>query len=218
MPRTCHRCGHTLLEDASFCPNCGAPQIRVNLPEQAVELSGPATMSARMMPTNQRQIQWPRAFMAVFIPALITAVLVCIHPLFLLTSLIWVAVAGFFSNKLYRRRAPQALIDTRIGAKLGAAVGLLIFVFAGIIVSVEVAVMNASGGSFRQQLLEQMRQAAARNPNPESTRVMEQMAQNPQLLAAAIAVTIALFLVLFLIAGAVGGALGAAAQQRKPRI
>lgn len=217
MPKICHRCGNVLEDAAAFCPHCGAPQIRVSVPETSPEDPLAPTFAATIIPT--RQILWPRAFMAVFIPALAAAVLLIIHPLFLVTSLVWVALAGFFSTLLYRRRAPQALIDTRIGVRLGATVGFITFALISLLAVVEIAVSNASGPSFRQQLIDQMHQAAGRNPNPEAARMLDQFLSAPHALALAVGISALVFFVIFVLSGALGGALGGSSKAPKiPRL
>src|SRR5271163_4437797 len=37
MDHPCHKCGHSIEDGKAFCTECGAPQIRVTIPEAAPE-------------------------------------------------------------------------------------------------------------------------------------------------------------------------------------
>ena len=209
----CHRCGQTLDSESAFCPHCGAPQIRVTVAEP--EVADAAPLSAPAV-ADVKGIRWPRAFMAVFLPAVIASAALLV-PGLVYGALLWVAVAGFVSVRLYRRRAQSAWIDTGVGAKLGAAVGILCGVFAVILVCVDFALLAASGHSVQAALLEQLRNGAAHNPNPNSQAVIDQFSKNPQMMLPVIAISIALMVVVFLVCGTVGGAIAGGAEARRPR-
>jgi hypothetical protein len=209
----CHRCGQMLDSESAFCPHCGAPQIRVTVPE--AEVIEDASLPVRPV-ADVKGIQWPRAFMAVFLPAVIASAALLV-PILVYGALLWVGIAGFFSVRMYRRRAQSAWIDSGVGAKLGAAVGLLCGVFAVILVCLDFAWLAASGHSVQAALLDQLRNGAAHNPNPNSQAVIDQLSKNPQMMLPVIAISIAFMVVVFLVCGTVGGAIAGGAEARRPR-
>ena len=38
MDHPCYKCGHSIEDGKPFCSQCGAPQIRVAMPEPSLEL------------------------------------------------------------------------------------------------------------------------------------------------------------------------------------
>lgn len=215
MPKTCHRCGAVLEENAPFCAQCGAPQIRVMAPEPA-----PAEIADSVVLGNQpaiptRKINWSRAFIAVLVPALIAALLMLV-PIANLGFFLWIALAGAASVLMYARRAPNAVIDAGIGARLGALVGVLAFALQSVLMGFEIAASAAAGKSeYRDQVVQALHQQAARNPDPHAVALMNKWIENPQALALLLIGSLILLFLLFVILGAAGGAL-AGAQRRKP--
>ena len=135
MQSDCHRCGHPIEGQLTFCPACGAPQIRVS---RAIETSQEETtasdsdLPAPSLPVSALPselsttagIDW-RYFLRTAIPlaALTDVLTVTLHPLalfvFLPANLVW-------AISRYRRHRPIAIRSGQ-GARMGAMMGLLSF-------------------------------------------------------------------------------------------
>ena len=216
-PNLCHRCGNSLEEDAAFCPQCGAPQIRVTMPETGVAETLAPSFAATITPANK--IQWTRAFLATFLPALGAILLLMVNPFFSYSFFVWIALAGYVSVVLYRHRAPGALIQTGTGARLGTVVGLICFALQALLIGIGYAVETAAGHDVRGILAEQMRRAAANNPNPEAMNLVNQFLNRPEAFAILMVVVVLVLFAGFLLSGMLGGALGGALQARhRPRM
>jgi hypothetical protein len=211
-PNLCHRCGNSLEENAAFCPQCGAPQIRVTLPETGVAEVFSPSFAATITPANK--IQWTRAFLATFLPALGAILLLMVNPFFSYSFFVWIALAGYVSVALYRRRAPGALIQTGTGVRLGAVVGLLCFVLQIMLIGIGYLVETAAGHDVRAMLAEQIRKAAASNPNPEAMNLVNQFLNRPEAFLMFVILVLLVLFVGFLLSGILGGALGGASQAR----
>jgi len=92
MDHSCYKCGHSVEDGKPFCGQCGAPQIRVPMPEAAVvaRKSGPSldlpyivsgfadrsgTLSASALSVG---FVWPTAIRACAIAALIAALVMAL--------------------------------------------------------------------------------------------------------------------------------------------
>ena len=126
MELLCHRCSATLEPDGFYCPQCGAPQVRFVAQE-----SGDLPLNTDIgkdpplhVPTAERTrlIHWRLAIRIAILVAICVGVL---STLLAAGSVLWVAVGAVVVIGMYHRRQPQAWLDTRIGARIGAVVGLL---------------------------------------------------------------------------------------------
>src|ERR1700722_13430012 len=78
MDQSCYKCGHTVENGKAFCSQCGAPQIRVVMPEavsaavgnvsatglDVLTLDPPDVRSALSAANFSAEIAWRRAFLA----------------------------------------------------------------------------------------------------------------------------------------------------------
>ncbi|HLK33093.1 MAG TPA: hypothetical protein VKT29_08380, partial [Terriglobales bacterium] len=122
------------MEDGvPFCPQCGAPQIRVTMQP------GPAVAATPSLPPDQapprrlslaelQPASWSRAWRAANLAAglgALTALLVAvITGLPQLGFLIWMVGGGSLAVVIYRRRQHLERVTARMGARLGAMAGL----------------------------------------------------------------------------------------------
>jgi hypothetical protein len=151
MQPHCHRCGGDFSpgQDTSFCPHCGAPQLYLpDYGESVITATGPVFTSVSQQPLNLRPIDWKAAIRCA---ALVTAVavLLCIasigFPFISLLGVCWVLSASMTTLALYQHRRPVALMNPRIGARIGLTTGLLLI--AGIGLALAVAGLIARFGT-----------------------------------------------------------------------
>jgi hypothetical protein len=133
MQATCHRCGGDLAEgtgESPFCPHCGAPQLFLALENQSVETGGEAGGAATTgvaAPPKGQPVEWKTAIRCAMAVAGVGSVLrlaalrvdvlspVCV---------LWIICASMITMGFYQKRRPGALMDVRIGARIGVVVGL----------------------------------------------------------------------------------------------
>ncbi len=111
----CHRCSGALESDASFCPHCAAPQLRVSLPEEDA-----ATVTIPGLGRDPRALDWRSIFLLalwIAIPVGILTIPPFFFPLIIAGPVVVIS--------LYLRRRPGAMLDGRSGFRIGALMGLL---------------------------------------------------------------------------------------------
>ncbi len=145
MTCACHRCGETLQGEESFCPHCGAPQLRwdgagqeesaedcvrhgpgVQQPGSSADPSpfpgsSPSGASyAQAWGPGQQFVAWRTAVVC----GLFVAAPVGLLSALLSFSLLWVVAGGVLSVVLYRRRSLRR-VSPRAGWRIGLVTGLL---------------------------------------------------------------------------------------------
>ncbi len=221
MQSDCHRCGHPIEGQLTFCPACGAPQIRVS---KAAELSQQETtasdsgLPAPPLPGSHFPAQlsttvgidW-RYFLRTAIPlAVLTDVLtVALHPLalfvFLPANLVW-------AISRYRRHRPVA-IGTGQGAKMGAIMGLLSFAFLLAYFLVGLSFLHAQ---YRELMVTQLHQLSAQNPDPQAQQMLQWFATPDGLIAFTVFALFS-FLLICLAVGSGSGAMAIALRKNRDR-
>jgi len=220
-------------EGTPFCPHCGAPQIRVAMPETATpeqyqpaftpgtpaEMQPPAQpvpLSTLPLPGSESDIQWRRAFVPVVVGALAMIVGAVVAPGGLL-KLLAMAAGAAVAVAIYRRRPEVGTtLSGTAGAKLGAVAGLFSY---GVLAIVIVIGCSVDSLDVRQQLHAQLQQLQSQ-ADPASRETMGQLIQKidtPEGFAAFITAGLAISFVMFLVCGAAGGAISGAVAQRNQR-
>lgn len=122
MESTCYRCSATIEPDANYCLQCGAPQVRF---VSSVD-NGPAAESSPISPASfadpSHSVQWKLTIRIAAVAALIVGIL---STLLAAGSVLWVALGAVFVIGAYRRRLPQSVLPPRLGARIGALVGMM---------------------------------------------------------------------------------------------
>ena len=183
MVLTCHRCGADLPGDdvRGFCPNCGAPQLRVwaSLPEEAE----PRETTGAAPPPLPRSILWPVAMRCGALVAAAVALFFALAlavPALGLLSLLLIFGASFLAVGLYRRRTPVSLMTPGIGARIGLSTGLLTLAALAITLSVALVgaryrtrAMSGFDAQWTLQMQELIERTNATTPvPPEAARAM----------------------------------------------
>lgn len=221
MEHPCYKCGHIVEDGRPFCVQCGAPQIRVILPEPVAPVVGSVQGSSVFSSESAGAINpdvlspvivWPVAIRACAIAALIAALFMAFG---LMVPVLAVLGAGLLAVSLYHRKNPAWLVNARSGAKLGAACGILFFGFATVIETITVAVFH-SGGEVRKKMLEALQQAATRSNDPQVQAAFEKL-KTPEGVALMLVFGMIFLFLLSIAAGSLSGALTGAFFGRRKR-
>ena len=209
MQRDCYRCGNPIEEQIAFCPACGAPQIRVRLPEPISDVQPEAELTSDQVarisstPANlagRSGIQW-RPFARTAAPlAAFTGMLTVMAPglgfFVLLPGSLMVAIY------IYRRTRPAPMRGGQ-GARMGALMGLLSFVFFTVFFLVAVSLNQPK---YREVIVNRIHEVAAQNPDQQAQQMLQWFATTDGLITIT-AMFLVFVLVFFLIIGVGSGAL-----------
>jgi hypothetical protein len=235
MDHSCYKCGQRIEDGRPFCLQCGAPQIRVAMPEAAalpaaedVALSVPTgSVPAGSVPANgvpilpppldtpalSSGIEWRRALRACAIAA---AVSILVMTLRLMVPPLAMLAAGCLAVILYQRRNPLRRVDARSGAQLGAATGLL----SAVVVSIFFAIfllMLQSGGQVRQEMIAAVQQMVSRSHDSQAQAFLDLLNQ-PEGLATKLMIGMVGVFLVSIAAGSLAGALTGAFFSRRNRL
>jgi len=211
VEHSCYQCAAQVEDGIPFCPKCGAPQIRVAVPEAIAVASAPvheeSPISASLSPDTR--LDWSQA-----LPAVAWAVVLAgLVTLLTFGSLgIGMLVAGAISVVFYRRRRAGLNISAGAGARLGALTGTLASALILVALGVAAFVFH-KGAGIHAFLLSALEQYAARHPSPQSQQVID-LFNSPEGFAFGLICT---FLVCVAFSSA-GGALGAVVFRRRSRL
>ena len=227
MDHPCYKCGHSVEDGKSFCPQCRAPQIRVAVAEpSALSDAANSRLSDRPIfsldpPEGTRPLSisalsagivWPRALRVCAAAALISVVMMSLR---LMVPVLAVLGAGFLAVIFYRYRNPAWKANARTGAQLGVITALFSSGVLGIFSAIAFAVLQA-GGQVRQQALEALQQVATRSNDPQMLATLD-LLKNPDGLAPKLIVAMIGFLVISIAAGGIAGALTGVFLGRRKR-
>lgn len=222
MDHLCYKCQASIDEALPFCPHCGAPQIRVAVPEEdsaiypsvAAPNVYPSSWPPPASPHQDNAIQWGLAAKGAVLSGLISAVLSGI-PILNLGCCLWLLGGGSLAVWLYQRRIPGAVVTPGMGMRIGALSG----VFGFVVTTVLWVVMFAKNSQkFRTIFAEQMEKSLAQNPDPrtqDAARQFMDYVNTPEGLATFFMVALVMMAVFYVIFSAAGGALGASMFARR---
>jgi hypothetical protein len=116
MVAHCHRCSSALEDEASFCPHCAAPQLRVVPTEETAEAAGGTIHS---FTRDRRSIDWRKVIqLALWIAIPVGLVAPFFFPLVIAGPIVLIS--------LYQRRRPgTAPLDGKTGFRIGTLLGVL---------------------------------------------------------------------------------------------
>jgi hypothetical protein len=226
MDHPCYKCGHIVEDGKPFCLQCGAPQIRVVMPEAPVPAVVGSVSSAELpiLPSDSpivpgalaarltTAMEWSAALRACAVAALIAALVMSLG---LMVPLLAALGAGFLAVTLYHYRNPAWSVNARSGAQLGAVCGVLFFGIAAIFETLAVALFHA-GGEVRGKMLEALQQAASRSNDPQVQAVLERL-KTPEGIALMLGFALVVLFLVSIAAGSLAGALTGAFLGRRKR-
>lgn len=227
MDHPCYKCGRSVEDGKAFCQECGAPQIRVTMPELPVPVAVDSSASVELpifasnsslspsslgAPVLSAGIVWPVAIRVCAVAALIAALVMSFG---LMVPLLAVLGAGFLAVNFYHRRNPLWNVSASSGAKLGAVCGMLFFAIAAVFETLAVAVFHA-GGELRQKMLDALQQAATRSSDPQVQAAFDQL-KSPEGIALMLVFGMIMLFIVSIAAGSLAGALTGAFLGRRKR-
>ncbi|MFZ0292690.1 MAG: zinc ribbon domain-containing protein [Candidatus Sulfotelmatobacter sp.] len=226
MDHSCYKCGHSVEDGKPFCGQCGAPQIRVPMPEVAVvaaetgsslvlpilSADSPTVHGALSASALSAGFVWPTALRACAIAALIAALVMALG---LMVPLLAALGAGVLSVNLYHRQNRGWNVNARSGAKLGALCGILFFGISAIFETLATTLFH-TGGQIRQKMLEALQQAASRTSDPQVQSAFESL-KTPQGIALMLVFGLIVLFLVSIAAGSIAGALTGAFLSRRNR-
>lgn len=197
----CHRCGAKVLDNAPFCSQCGAPQIRVNLGGEA---EAPPPVPTTSVPATDRvawRIALPRTILAALLGSIVTFLLQLLLPPLLILLLV-VPFTGAMGVWLYRRGDPA--LTAGKGFRIGMATGFMLFML-----NLLLGLLGyfADRKQFLASLRKAFEQAAASTNDPNAKQMLMNMVDKPEALAMFVAFAALLSLVLLVLFCGAGGAI-----------
>ena len=155
----------------------------------------------RIVPVIQVPMRWAQALRACSAAAMIAVAAMFLH----LPPPAALPGAGFLAVAFYRLRHPSTVVKAGMGARLGAASGLLCSMFLGIVLGVAATVPEIRA-KLHEQMLEAIEKAASRSGDSQVQAAMEAL-KTPEGLAMMMFVAAVSFILLATLGGALGGAL-----------
>ncbi|HLW86002.1 MAG TPA: zinc ribbon domain-containing protein [Candidatus Sulfotelmatobacter sp.] len=222
MDHPCHKCGQSVEDGVPFCSHCGAPQIRVAIPEVVPAMAASAGESAPLpragvlesadAPSLALPLRWVQAVRPCVFAALLAAGAISLGLVFPAAVL----GAGFLSVVFYQRNNLGTVIKAGTGALLGAVSGAVCFAILGIFLAAAGTVSDVRA-KLREQMLEgAQRWAASHASDPQVQAALDSLKTPEGLAMMMIFAAVAFFLVSVLLAG-IGGALGGIFFSRRGR-
>jgi hypothetical protein len=222
MDHSCYKCGQAVEDGVPFCAHCGAPQIRVAIPEVVPAVATSASENAPLQragmlgredaPALVLPVRWAQAVRPCVFAGLLAAGAISLGLVFPAAIL----GAGFLAVVFYRRNSLGTVIKAGTGALLGACSGVVCFVILGIFLSVASTATDVRA-KFREQMLEgAQRWAASHAADPQVQAALESMKTPEGLATMMIFAGVALLLLSIILAG-IGGALGGIFVSRRSR-
>jgi len=214
MNYSCHKCGRTLEEGRPFCPDCGAPQIRVILPEASPQpaLAGDGAVlqghadAVHVLPSDAAG-SMPAKWSHDLKPCALAAAIAIALSLVGLNPFVAALVAGWLAVAFTRRRVLGAILRPGTGARLGATTGLLIFGLSAIFETLAVVLLH-KGAELRSEMLDKVQQVAQHYPAPQVQPFVD-FVKTPEGFALIMVGSVIFGLIAFIALSGVGGALAA---------
>jgi hypothetical protein len=222
MDHPCYKCGQSVEDGKPFCAQCGAPQIRVEVPEPAPE-AVPAGESAVPVWDGERGTFFPGIAVRSVPGQLTQTMRSCILAAGVAFGITLLGFnpfaaslgAGFLAVVFSRRRNPGTATGAAAGAKLGALTGLVFFGASTMLQMLALAVLH-KGPEIRSEMIETFQKAAARYPGPELQPMLD-FVKSPDGFAFMMVASLVVGGLAFVVLGGVGGALGATILRRSGR-
>ena len=222
MDHICYKCQASIDETLPFCPHCGAPQIRVDVPEEDASTSPsaptpdvyPSSWPPPAPPYQSSTVQWNFAAKGAVLSGLISAVLSGI-PIVGFGCCLWLLGGGALAVWLYQRRVPGTVVTPGVGMRIGALSGVFGFLATTVL---WVILFAKNSRELRTVFAEQMEKSIAQNPDPRAQDMARQFVSylnTPEGLATFFVLGLVIMAVVYVVFSAAGGALGASMFARR---
>jgi hypothetical protein len=220
MEHPCYKCGQLLEEGKPFCPQCGAPQIRVILPEVSPNpiLAGGAGVVARqpeLSISSHQAAGLPTALSNEWKPCALSAAAALVLTFVGINPFVAAFAAGGLSVVFFRRGALGMPLRSGTGAKLGALTGLLLFGMSTVFEVLAITLLG-KGAELRSEVLEKVHEVSDRYPSAQVQPLID-FVKTPEGFAFMLAGSIVFVLIAFIVLGTLGGATAAAITGKRSR-
>jgi hypothetical protein len=219
MNHPCYRCGHSIEDGKAFCPECGAPQIRVILPEaparEAVAGAGAAISDEYVQPVLHREPAAPLSSGSHDVKPCALAAAIALGLTFLGLNPFVAALGGGWLAVVLSGRRALGTLRPATGARLGAMSGLFLFGVSTLFETLAVIFLH-KGVELRAQVLDKVQQISQRYPGPEVQPFLD-FVKTPEGFAFMMAGSVIFALVAFIALGSAGGAIAASVMGRGNR-
>lgn len=130
MMTLCHNCRNAVPEESAYCPDCGAPRLRVQSPEmRQAELETQETQETQKPVRHAGDIAWPAAVKSAALFAVPVGILLSFATQPSLLEMLLVGAGALWTMRRYRRVEPRApKLTPQLGGRIGLVVGLLMLV------------------------------------------------------------------------------------------
>jgi len=221
MDHPCYKCAQLVEDGVPFCAHCGAPQIRVAIPDLSLATASAGTEAAAQgnpllpdsakVPLAYLPLSWVGTLQPCALAALISVLLIALG----LNPFVAMLGAGILAVTFSRRRSPEIAIKAGTGARLGAISGLFCFGMSATVEAIVVVVFH-KGPEVRNAMLQVIQQAATKTNDPQVAAALDYFKSPPAL---AVMLLFALVSAFFasIILGGIGGAMAGAFLGRRDR-
>jgi hypothetical protein len=210
MDHPCYKCAQVVEDGVPFCAHCGAPQIRVAIPDlslgtitsggEAVAQGNPALPGSASVPLPYLPTRWAATLQPCALAALISVLLIALG----LNPFVAMLGAGILAVTFSRRRNPEMVVKAGTGARLGAISGLFCFAMSATVEAV--VVVFHKGSEIRNAMLQVIQQAATKSSDPQVAAALEYFKSPPGMAVLLLFALVSAFFAAIIL-GSVGGAL-----------
>ena len=214
MDHPCHRCGATIEEGVPFCPQCGAPQIRVagsNVPSESSTPPLPPGTPGEIQPPSlpvalgTDTVNWSNGVPAAALAGLLMAI-VSVIPVLGVGCCLWVFGGGALAVMFYQRRQKAPVVPRGLGMRLGLLSGIFGFFVYAVLQTLRIVIFHL-GGYISNAMRQGMERAAAQNPDPHAQQALQWLL-SPSGMAVMATLFTAAYFIAFMAFATLGGALG----------
>ena len=220
MDHPCYKCAQLVEDGVPFCAHCGAPQIRVTVPDpspatvssgaEAAAHGNPALASSPNALTHL-PTSWVGPLQPCALAALISVLLMALG----LNPFVAMLGAGSLAVIFARRRSPEMVMKAGTGARLGAISGLFCFGMSATLEAIVVAVFH-KGPEVRSAMLQIIQQTAAKTNDPQVAAALDYF-KSPQGVVVVLLFALVTAFFASIILGSIGGALAGVFLGRRDR-
>jgi len=212
VEHSCAKCGSIVEDGRPFCPQCRAPQVRVQVAGPPEQAGVAPLLDSRTTPDPLERLAYglpvgSRLF-RVALQAGLLGVIANLIPLGL-----GMVLTGILAALLYHRAFGQRLPAAKAG-RLGAMAGAIAFAVSSLLTVLAIVVFHAQD-QFRDFLMKAIDQRAASSP-PEAQAVLQWM-HTPNGFATVLALSTVFALALSVLLAAIGCMVGAVLFRERNR-